>query len=237
MRDLEETESSVTPLTISTIRPRVSKPVEGLYSHCEPAESSTAATPRASRARRATRRPAGWPAARTRRPGLRRPLRAPTCASADPGFVISRAAAPVAARRRPQSLGRFHTATLGPVKLGHELRDRIAQHELSLFQQHQDRDGGHRLGHRREPEQRLFSTSLLRLDVGMPCASKCTTLPCGATSVTAPRNRGRRCGPGSSGWMRFNRSDDMPTSSPFDSAGAAPIPNAASRRHHGGREQ
>lgn len=49
--------------------------------------------------------------------------------------------------------------------LGHELRDRIAQHELPFFDQHQDRYRGHRLGHRREPEQRVVGHRLVRLDV------------------------------------------------------------------------
>ena len=46
------------------------------------------------------------------------------------------------------------------------LRDRIGDRELALVLQHQNRDAGDRLGHRRDPEERVGPHRPFRRDVG-----------------------------------------------------------------------
>ncbi len=50
-------------------------------------------------------------------------------------------------------------------ELGRPLGDRVVQLELALFHQHQRRHGGHRLGHRRDPEQGVSGHRLVPRDV------------------------------------------------------------------------
>ena len=142
--------------------------------------------------------------------------------------MISRAAG---TRRSPApagSLGRFHTATLGLLYSGTNFETGSLNTSFPSSSSIRIETAVTGLVIDASRNSVSFDIAFFASTSAMPCASKCTTLPLRATSVTAPEKSWPSMWLWIIGWMRFKRSEDIPTSSPFDTAGAAPIPEATS---------
>ena len=131
-----------------------------------------------------------WPASPPASPGQSpvRHLPRPDPAAAQAGRVRHQVAdRDLALGRDELDLAVLLDGDLQPLELGDELRDRVGQPDLALLDQHHDGDARHRLGGGGHAEEaRPWSWACFDSTSVRPWASKWTTCPLRATSVTAP---------------------------------------------------
>ena len=90
-------------------------------------------------------------------------------------------------RCRGRRAGRLDDRHLRVLELRNEARHRIGQPQLAFFHQHQDRDAGDRLRHRRDAEDRVLAHRRLRFEIHL-------ALRLEVRDLAAPRHHRDRAG-------------------------------------------